>query len=302
MRKFSIVLLSVLLLIVFVGCDLSVETMGKMGNNLAGTDKKYVANIIKQTAPASAEKASDGTINGGSFTISVTDTDATFAINGKEVKIESEALKDIEAIILPSTSSVSEIVQGLKSGNSEAIKKELQNPAEDDSLKAAQGTVLLYNGILDQIVKAIKDAESGESGGSGGSGGSGESGESKEENGFVKVIDEIKGFLPSSDSIITNGDVVVLTALTNIVLNDSILSNLDYLVSGKPGTGSEGTGSEGTGSEGENTSGPMATIMTDLASQLPTLLEVVNNVPSSISDNLNTFITNLMSGNGNKEE
>ena len=45
MRKFSIVLLSVLLLIVFVGCDLSVETMGKMGNNLAGTDKKYIANI-----------------------------------------------------------------------------------------------------------------------------------------------------------------------------------------------------------------------------------------------------------------
>ena len=56
MKKLSIVLLSVLLLIVFVGCDLSVETMGKMGNNLAGTDKKYVANIIKQTAPEAAEK------------------------------------------------------------------------------------------------------------------------------------------------------------------------------------------------------------------------------------------------------
>ena len=57
MRKFSIVLLSVLLLIVFVGCDSSVETMmGKMGNNLAGTDKKYIENIIQQTAPAAAEK------------------------------------------------------------------------------------------------------------------------------------------------------------------------------------------------------------------------------------------------------
>ena len=284
MRKFSIVLLSLLLLIVFVGCDLSVETMGKMGKNLAGTDKKYVANIIKQTAPASAEKASDGTIDGGSFTISVTDTKATFAISGKEVTIESEALKGIEAIILPSTSSVSEIVQGLKSGNSEAIKKELENKAEGDSLKAAQGTVALYNGILDQIVKAIDEAESEGSGGSG------------EENGFVKASDEIKGFLPSSDNI-TNGDVVVLTALTNIVLNDSILSNLDYLVSGKPGTGSEGTGSEE-----DNASGPMGTIMTELASQLPTLLEVVNNVPSGISENLNSYINTIMSGNGNKEK
>ena len=74
MKKLSIVLLSVLLLIVFVGCDLSVETMGKMGNNLAGTDKKYVANIIKQTAPEAAEKKiEDGkiTIAGSNFSISV---------------------------------------------------------------------------------------------------------------------------------------------------------------------------------------------------------------------------------------
>ena len=56
MRKFSIVLLSVLLLIVFVGCDLSVETMGKMGNNLAGTDKKYVENLIKQIVKSMLKK------------------------------------------------------------------------------------------------------------------------------------------------------------------------------------------------------------------------------------------------------
>ena len=76
MRKFSIVLLSVLLLIVFVGCDLSVETMGKMGNNLAGTDKNYVASIIKQTGPEAAKKKDeDGkiTITGSNFSISASE-------------------------------------------------------------------------------------------------------------------------------------------------------------------------------------------------------------------------------------
>ena len=68
-------------------------------------------------------------------------------------------------------------------------------------------------------------------------------------------------------------------------------------MSGKPGTGSEGTGSEE-----DNASGPMGTIMTELASQLPTLLEVVNNVPSGISENLNSYINTIMSGNGNKEK
>ena len=73
MRKFSIVLLSVLLLIVFVGCDLSVETMGKMGKNLAGTDKNYVASIIKQIEPEAAKKKIEGettTIAGSNFSIS----------------------------------------------------------------------------------------------------------------------------------------------------------------------------------------------------------------------------------------
>ena len=96
MRKFSIVLLSVLLLIVFVGCDLSVETMGKMGKNLAGTDKKYVASIIQQTAPEAAEKKTVGgttTIAGSNFSISASEGKGSIKIAGEPVDVP-EALQD----------------------------------------------------------------------------------------------------------------------------------------------------------------------------------------------------------------
>ena len=86
MKKLSIVLLSVLLLIVFVGCDLSVETMGKMGKNLAGTDKKYIANIIQQTAPETAVIKTEGdtkTIAGSNFSISVKGSEGSIKVGNQ---------------------------------------------------------------------------------------------------------------------------------------------------------------------------------------------------------------------------
>ena len=93
MRKFSIVLLSLLLLIVFVGCDLSVETMGKMGKNLAGTDKKYVASIIQQTAPEAAEKKiEDGkiTIAGSNFSISVKGSEGSIKVGNQSFELPGD--------------------------------------------------------------------------------------------------------------------------------------------------------------------------------------------------------------------
>ena len=289
MRKFSIVLLSVLLLIVFVGCDLSVETMGKMGKNLAGTDKKYIENIIQQTAPAAAEKKTDegGTITvaGSNFSISTdgTNDSVSISVGGNDVTIPDELKKAIngvltdsnfKSIILPT--DISDIVLGVKSGsNSETIKDELKNKAKDDSLKAAQGTVTLVNAMLEEVNKAVKDDDP--------------------EGGFDEVIEDIKGFLPDKNSI-TNGDVVVLTALTNIVFNEKVLSNIGNIMKKPP----ENT--QGESEEQKNYEKAMNEVSGELMNQFSSLLDVVTNVPSGISDKINVFIDDLMDRSNNKEK
>ena len=286
MKKLSIVLLSVLLLIVFVGCDLSVETMGKMGNNLAGTDKKYIANIIQQTAPETAVIKTEGdtkTIAGSNFSISTSEGKGSISIAGEPVDVPpalqtaiNKVLTDSEfsSIILPT--DISDIVLGVKSGsNSETIKTELKKKAEGDSLKAAQGTVTLVNAMLDEVQKAVKDDDP--------------------EGGFDEVIEDIKGFLPDKKSI-TNGDVVVLTALSNIVFNENVLSNIGYIMKKPP----ENT--SGETQEQKDYEKAMNAVSGELMNQFSSLLDVVTNVPSGMSNKINGFINDLMDDSNNKEE
>ena len=286
MKKLSIVLLSVLLLIVFVGCDLSVETMGKMGKNLAGTDKKYIANIIQQTAPETAVIKTEGdtkTIAGSNFSISTSEGKGSISIAGEPVDVPpalqtaiNKVLTNSEfsSIILPT--DISDIVLGVKSGsNSETIKTELKKKAEGDSLKAAQGTVTLVNAMLDEVQKAVKDDDP--------------------EGGFDEVIEDIKGFLPDKKSI-TNGDVVVLTALSNIVFNENVLSNIGNIMKKPP----ENT--SGETQEQKDYEKAMNAVSGELMNQFSSLLDVVTNVPSGMSNKINGFINDLMDDSNNKEE
>lgn len=287
MRKFSIVLLSVLLLIVFVGCDLSVETMGKMGKNLAGTDKKYVANIIKQTAPEAAKKKTeeDGkiTIAGSNFSISASGGKGSISIDGKPVAIPEElktaignvlTKQEFSSIILPT--DISDIVMGVKSGSSsETIKTELKKKAEGDSLKAAEGTVDLVKAMLETVEDAVKDDDP--------------------EGGFDETIKEIKGFLPGKEGI-TNGDVVVLTALTNIVFNKNVLSNVGIIMDAPPENTPEDSPKQ------KEYVKAMEEVTGELMNQVSSLLDVVTNVPSGMSNKIYNYIEDLMGGSDNKEE
>ena len=294
MRKFSIVLLSLLLLIVFVGCDLSVETMGKMGKNLAGTDKKYVASIIQQTAPEAAEKKiEDGkiTIAGSNFSISVKGSEGSIKVGNQSFELPgdlSDAIGEVfnnssyNSIILPS--DISDIVLGVKSGsNSEIIKEELKKEAEGSSLEAAQGTVALVKAMLGKVEAAVADDDP--------------------EGGFDEKIEEIIGFLPDKDSI-TNGDVVVLTALSNIVFNEIVLSNVESIME-KPESPSE----EDTEEEAsikiaaqKKYDSAMTEVTGEMMNQFSSLLDVVTNVPSGMSNKINDFINDLMDSSNNKEK
>lgn len=296
MRKFSIVLLSVLLLIVFVGCDLSVETMGKMGKNLAGTDKNYVENIIKQSEPAAAEKKTDegGTITvaGSNFSISTSGGKGSISINEEPVEVPpalEKAINDVliksefSSIILPT--DISDIVLGVKSGsNSEIIKEELKKDAEGASLKAAQGTVTLVNAMLQEVKIASNDGQDG---------------------GFDDVIQDIQNFLPDKGSI-TNGDVVVLTALTNIVFNENVLSNVGVIMNEPKAPNAEEEDYEEKKKEYDEKQkkyeDAMHEVTGEMMNQFSSLLDVVTNVPSGMSNKINDFINDLMDSSDNKEK
>ena len=302
MRKFSIVLLSVLLLIVFVGCDSSVETMmGKMGNNLAGTDKKYIANIIQQTAPAAAEKKiEDGkiTIAGSNFSISVKGSEGSIKVGNQSFELPgdlSDAIGEVfnnssyNSIILPS--DISDIVLGVKSGsNSEIIKEELKKEAEGSSLEAAQGTVALVKAMLGKVEAAVADDDP--------------------EGGFDEKIEEIIGFLPDKDSSITNGDVVVLTALSNIVFNENVLSNVGIIMN-EPKAPEKDDPEDPNykpeewdkyNKDKETYSDAMKEVTGEMMNQFSSLLDVVTNVPSGMSNKINDFINDLMDSSNNKEK
>ena len=285
MKKLSIVLLSVLLLIVFVGCDLSVETMGKMGKNLAGTDKNYVASIIKQTEPAAAEKKIEYgkiTIAGSNFSISVKGSEGSIKVGNQSFELPgdlSDAIGEVfnnssyNSIILPS--DISDIVLGVKSGsNSEIIKEELKKEAEGSSLEAAQGTVALVKAMLGKVEAAVADDDP--------------------EGGFDEKIEEIIGFLPDKDSSITNGDVVVLTALSNIVFNEIVLSNVESIME-KPESPSDKDAQDKYDSA-------MTEVTGEMMNQFSSLLDVVTNVPSGMSNKINDFINDLMDSSDNKEK
>ena len=260
--------------------------MGKMGKNLAGTDKKYIANIIQQTAPETAVIKTEGdtkTIAGSNFSISTSEGKGSISIAGEPVDVPpalqtaiNKVLTNSEfsSIILPT--DISDIVLGVKSGsNSETIKTELKKKAEGDSLKAAQGTVTLVNAMLDEVQKAVKDDDP--------------------EGGFDEVIEDIKGFLPDKKSI-TNGDVVVLTALSNIVFNENVLSNIGNIMKKPP----ENT--SGETQEQKDYEKAMNAVSGELMNQFSSLLDVVTNVPSGMSNKINGFINDLMDDSNNKEE
>ena len=192
---------------------------------------------------------------------------------------------NFKSIILPT--DISDIVLGVKSGsNSGTIKKELENKAEGASLEAAQGTVALVGAMLD----GMKDP-------------------GPEDEGFNKVLNEIKDFLPQEGSI-TNGDVVVLTALTNIVFNENVLSNVGIIMDEPKRPAIEDKNDPNYNQEEwhkydkdqDNYSGAMKEVTGESMDQFSSLLDVVTNVPSGMSNKINDFINDLMDSSDNKEK
>ena len=301
MKKMIIAFLAVTLVFSLIGCDAMLNVMGKMSNNVAGTEKKVIDDSLNAAKPVSGGiNKSEPEIDGSKTTItksfgvtkeegskplfSITettdisdDTKVTSVTITKDLTLEfrsdaASMLEDIEAIITPT--DISEVIRGLQSGSSSEIEAELNKPADKESKTAAEGTQAFFNAFLVNMKYSEEEIKG-----------------STEENKtsmaeYNKMVDNIIGIINvgTEEKPMTQGDVVVFTALTNAIFN-----NVEDLVSLAK---KSNDGEHYTEEEREDANKQLSQIA---ATELINLSEVISLVPSDISKGVLNLIDTAFS-------
>lgn len=162
MKKILSLLVIVIMLFSFSSCDGMIDFMGKMGNNIMGTDTSSADKAVEsaKVSKDSLEKAEDRITTSGNK--------ATITIGGLEVEVDgSDALSNVESM-LPKIGSdvVNNIASALKNEQSTAkLVDEMKKAPEPEVAEAAKGTATVMNAVLstykDQIDSAMGEAEDG---------------------------------------------------------------------------------------------------------------------------------------------
>lgn len=161
MKKILSLLVIVIMLFSFSSCDGMIDFMGKMGNNIMGTDTSSADKAVEsaKVSKDSLEKAEDR--------IEKTDTGKTsISIGDFKVEVEGD-LSGVDSM-LPKIKDnvVNDIASALKNEQSTAkLVDEMKKAPEPEVAEAAKGTATVMNAVLstykDQIDSAIGDAEDG---------------------------------------------------------------------------------------------------------------------------------------------
>ena len=161
MKKILSLLVIVIMLFSFSSCDGMIDFMGKMGNNIMGTDTSSADKAVEsaKVSKDSLEKAEDR--------IGETDTGKTsISIGDFKVEVDGD-LSGVDSM-LPNIKDnvVNDIASALKNEQSTAkLVDEMKKAPEPEVAEAAKGTATVMNAVLstykDQIDNAIGDAEDG---------------------------------------------------------------------------------------------------------------------------------------------
>lgn len=302
MKKMIVAILAVTLVFSLISCDAMLNVMDKMSNNVAGTEKKVVENTLKAAIPAK----STVTVNGGTKTFSQgegEDAKTMFSVldsttnpgekstlkfgDGEDsftIDVDKDKLEGVNAVIAPK--DLSEVLNGLKSGSNSEIEEKLQQPASSEDQEAAKGTQKVLGAILDNFGLPEKStAEEMETM-------TEEERKSAEAmNTALDTLDIILG-KDDSDKKLTQADVVVLTALTNIIFNngDDVLGSMHTLK--KDDSGMEPEELEKLNKEKEEAGEKLTEAMLN---EVVTLTDVVSVVPSEMASGILDVLTLLTS-------
>ena len=314
MKKMIVAILAVTLVFSLIGCDAMLNVMDKMSNNVAGTEKKVVNDSLSAAKPVPGKVNSDSVeIDGKTQTTTsfgvkegedskplfsivetvdagATESETKLSLGEGDNKIEiplnnetAKKLAEVEAVLTPT--DLSDVINGLKSGSKSEIESELKKPADEDSKKAAEGTQKVLNVLIESMdvnltpktpeeIEAIEDPE-----------------EKKAAEAKNKALETVNVILGNSGSgeeqkEMTQADVVVLTALNNVLFN-----NVEDVV------GSLATMQNNDATKEDKEAAEKA-FMKTVMDEATTLADIVSVVPSDMASGILGMMDILMSASG----
>ena len=297
MKRIVVTLIALALVFSFIGCDAMIDVMNTMGSNVAGVEKKVVSDSMEsaKATPSVVTKKEDGskTFSTGEgegaktiFTVSTTNdagvnkTTLTFGAgeNPFSIDLKAGALDEVEAIITPS--DISGVINGLKSGSKAEVEAELKKPADEESKKAAEGTRKVLSAIMDEIglPEPKTDAEMKDM-----------TEEEKKEaeaiNNAIETLNLVIG-KGGEEKELTQADVVVLTAITNVFFDnaEAVIGSLD---------------SEGKTDVDKDDA--QKKLVENISDQAVTLIEVLSVIPSDMAGGINDVLGMLLSNTGSSK-
>lgn len=322
MKKMIIAFLAVTLVFSLIGCDAMLNVMEKMSNNVAGTEKKVIDDSLNAAKPVPSDKkeetvsSEDGktTTTTKTFTQSsgeeskplfsivvntentekegevTTKTETTLSLGEGETKIDiplkaesANKLAAVQAVLTPT--DLSDVINGLKSGSKSEIETELKKPADGESKKAAEGTQKVINVLIESLdvdltpktadeINKIEDPE--------------EKKAAETMNKALETVNLILGNTTSEEEPkeMTQADVVVLTALNNVVFN-----NVEDVVGSLATMQSDGASPEAKKAAED-------ALMKTVMDEATTLADIVSVVPSDMAGGILSMLDILMSSSG----
>ena len=283
MKRIVVALIALALVFSLIGCDAMIDVMNTMGSNVAGVEKKVVSDSMEsaKATPSVVTKKEDGskTFSTGEgktiFTVSTTNeeevkkTTLTFGAgeNPFSIDLKAGALDEVEAIITPS--DISGVINGLKSGSKAEVEAELKKPADEESKKAAEGTQKVLSAIWDEVGLSEKNTDD----------------MTEEEKKLNNAINTLIG-KGEEEKELTQADVVVLTAITNVFFDnaEAVIGSLD----------SEGK----TDVDKEDA---QKNLVENISDQAVTLIEVLSVIPSDMAGGINDVLGMLLSNTGSSK-
>lgn len=294
MKRIVVTLIALALVFSFIGCDAMIDVMNTMGSNVAGVEKKVVSDSMEsaKAKPSEVTKKEDGskTFSTGDaktiFTVSTTikteneesveKTTLTFG-EGEDsfsIDLKAGALDEVEAIITPS--DISGVINGLKSGSKAEVEAELKKPADEESKKAAEGTQKVLSAIMDEAKMTEEEME-----------GMAEEDKKQAEaiNNVINTLNLVIG-KGEEEKELTQADVVVLTAITNVFFDTAKALN-DFIDSESK-----------TDEEKEEAE---MTLVNNVSDQAVALIEVLSVIPSDMAGGINDVLGMLLSNTGSSK-
>lgn len=290
MKRMIVALLALALVFSFVSCDAMLNVMDKMGNNVAGTEKKVIEDSLNAAKPNPSTIVDNGdgsksfTQGEGNdaktlFTVKEGEGKTTLEFGDVKIDLPAGALTEVKSVLTPT--DLSSVLNGLKSGSKSEIEAELKKPADEESKKAAEGTQAVIDALVSDILperKSVSETMTEE-----------EKKEAEAINAALDTLDTILG-KGSEEKEMTQADVVVLTAITNAVFNEDVMDSMQKLQKEEK---EEMTQEEKEALKKEQEEAQKK-LTEALANEVATMADVVSVVPSDMASGI-LDVLNLLS-------